>query len=178
MRRSASHRARTGRQLDGGVFDIAGRGLNSSSDIVTVDSCMNCYLELGTVVIAPGHTGAAVALRPRAAVPIDGFATLTESRISMLNAPASSSPFKAVGHSGVGLLLDASAAPIVSNEFHLGSILNFGVNLLANSSGTIASNSLTVTRASAAEVPSAKVLASGQPAYCRGDRQCQAQWHA
>jgi hypothetical protein len=62
----------------------------------------------------------------------------------MLNAPASSSPFKAVGHNGVGLLLDASAAPIVSNESHLGSILNFGVNLLANSSGTIASNSLTV----------------------------------
>ena len=57
-------------RIDGGVFVVAWRGTNSSADVLVVDSCMNCYLELGTVVTSPGQTGAAVALRPTRPVPV------------------------------------------------------------------------------------------------------------
>lgn len=94
---------------------------------------MNCALELGTIVTEPGHAGAALALRPRLPVPIDGFATITESRISMVNAPATSAPFHKSQQFGIGLRLDASGGGITSNDLHFGSILNFAVNILANS---------------------------------------------
>eukprot|EP01051_Picozoa_sp_SAG22_P006171 SAG22_NODE_395_length_11139_cov_14.562500_6_plen_504_part_00 len=132
-------------RIDGGVFVVAARGMNRSADVIDVDSCMNCYLELGTVVTQPGQTGAGVALRPRNPVPMDGFPTIVESRISMVNAPASSTPFKAEANTGVGLLFDSRFAGISSNDIHFGSILNFETNILANTTAhPISSNTLRV----------------------------------
>ena len=133
-------------RIDGGVFVVAWRGTNSSADVLVVDSCMNCYLELGTVVTSPGQTGAAVALRPTRPVPMDGFPCITECRISMVNAPASSTPFQAKVNTGVGLLFDTTAAAITSNHIHFGSILNFETNILANTTHgqPVASNTITI----------------------------------
>ena len=113
-------------RIDGGVYVLnwTGPADDPSKDLMLIDSTMNGEYHFGIFVY--GGAGAALHMRPEHPVPIDGFAVMVETEIKSqgIADPAPFTPGER--KAGIGLLLDATVAPITCNRFDfIGGILNF-----------------------------------------------------
>ncbi len=125
-------------RIDGGVYVLNWVG-SQDSDLMEIDSSMNCEYHFGIMVY--GGKKAGLRVHPAGPVPVDHFAVCVETHIEM-EGLADPQPFKrGERRAGEGFVLDGTAASIVHSEFRLASVINFQTCI--RSTGAVGYNSIT-----------------------------------
>lgn len=125
-------------RIDGGVYVLNWVG-SQDSDLMDIDSTMNCEYHFGLMVY--GGKKAGLRVHPTGPVPIDHFAVCVETHIEM-EGLADPQPFKrGERKEGEGFVLDGTSASIVHSEFRLASVINY--HTCIRSRGAVGYNTIT-----------------------------------